>query len=116
MKWRTAFELGELTASITQGNKEASRNIERLPQMTQEEIDYYLEGSIKYNKVLEIQRNTLDDLGRVEEPVIGNFRGMIDLETALIGEQKIAYEDIRYIKQYDFEKWFNLECPDDPFS
>lgn len=108
LKWGTAFELGELTKAIKESTEESNKSFERLPQMTTEDIDYYLYGSIKYNKVLEIQLNSLDHLGRVKDPIIGNFRGMVAEGIALVGNTEIDYQDIRHIIQHDYQKWFDL--------
>lgn len=109
LKWGTAFKLGELSRSIEQGAEESLRDIRQLPQMATEEIDYYLEGSIKYNKVLEIQLNSKDVFGRMKPLVVGNFRGIIEENKVLIGETIVDYEDIRFIIQHDYQKWSVLD-------
>ncbi|EFU07507.1 hypothetical protein HMPREF9516_02912 [Enterococcus faecalis TX1302] len=63
LKWPTAFPLGELQAAIKETNDYHSREIERLPQLSQAQIEHLLSRSIKQNKVLEIQLNSLDEYG-----------------------------------------------------
>lgn len=104
-KWDTAFALGELQEGIKESSKESKRDIERLPQQDINYIEYCLERSIKYNKILEVQLNSLDQLGRTKESIWGNFRGFMDLDVLLIGDQYIDYADIRHIKIHDFRKW-----------
>ena len=53
LKWPTAFPLGELTEAIKNTDEYHARNIERLPQQSQRQIEYFLDRSIKQNKVLE---------------------------------------------------------------
>lgn len=105
LKWGTAFELGELTRSIDKGKKESNHSIERLPQMTEQEIDCCFEESLTKNKVLEVQLNSLDELGRTKNHVFGQFMGFVDSETILINDTFIAYQDIRNIQLHDFKKW-----------
>lgn len=114
MKWQTAFALGELTTQIKEGYRESTLNVDRLQQQSLTEIESYLEQSIKYNKMLEIQLNELDELGRVKEHIFGNFRGMIELDVAQIGNQYIELSDIRHIKIHDFRKWSDVS--DDAFE
>ena len=73
MKWPTAFPLGELQAAIKKTNDYHSREIERLLQQTQAQIEHLLSRSIKQNKVLEIQLNSLDEYDRVKPHVFGIF-------------------------------------------
>nr|WP_242596246.1 hypothetical protein [Enterococcus plantarum] len=70
-KWDTAFALGELQEGIKESTKESRRDLERLPQQDINYIEYCLERSIKHNKILEVQLNSLDQLGRVKEPIWG---------------------------------------------
>nr|WP_139124525.1 hypothetical protein [Enterococcus termitis] len=109
-KWDTAFAIGELQEGIKESSAESSRDLERIPQQDRKYIEYCLERSIKHNKILEIQLNSLDELGRVKEPIWGNFRGFCDLDVVMIGDHYLDYEDIRYIKIHDFRKW--SEDPD----
>lgn len=74
LKWPTAFPLGELTEAIKNTDEYHARNIERLPQQSQKQIEYFLDRSIKQNKVLEIQLNSLDEYDRVKPHVCGVFR------------------------------------------
>ena len=80
LKWPTAFPLGELTEAIKSTDEYHARNIDRLPQQPQRQIEYFLDRSIKQNKVLEIQLNSLDEYDRVKPHVFGVFRGMAELE------------------------------------
>ncbi|MEB7954643.1 hypothetical protein [Enterococcus faecalis] len=96
-----------------------SREIERLPQQAQAQIEHLLSRSIKQNKVLEIQLNPLDEYERVKPSIRGVFRGMAEFDVVLIGEQQIDFYDIRHIQIHDFYKWSEneLEKPiDNPFS
>ncbi|MGM0220147.1 hypothetical protein [Enterococcus sp. AZ126] len=104
-KWDTAFAIGELQEGIKKSSKESKRDLERLPQQDINYIEYCLERSIKHNKILEVQLNSLDQLGRTRESIWGNFRGFMDLDVLLIGDQYIDYGDIRHIKIHDFRKW-----------
>lgn len=114
-KWMTAFALGELTAAINKTKAEALKDIPRLPQQNFDYIERCLERSIKQNKVLEIQLNTRDHLGRVKDHVIGTFRGFANLNTAVINtiadnnqyDQYIDFNDIRHIIVHNFTKWSN---------
>ncbi|EGG55426.1 hypothetical protein HMPREF9520_02081 [Enterococcus faecalis TX1467] len=54
LKWATAFALGELQEGIEASDEYSKRAFERLPQQTTEEIEEYLEQSLKNNQVLEI--------------------------------------------------------------
>ncbi|GGD05536.1 hypothetical protein [Enterococcus wangshanyuanii] len=110
-KWDTAFAIGELQEGIKESSAESSRDLERLPQQDRKYIEYCLERSMKHNKILEVQLNELDELGRVKEPIWGNFRGFCDLDVLLIGDQYVDYGNIRYIKIHDFRKW--LADPED---
>lgn len=111
LKWQGMF-LSEHTASI---NKVKEMEIEpsRLSQQASSEIDYYLEQSIKYNKVLSIQLNSLDGLGRTKKDIVGVFRGFVDQETLLINDEYISLDDIRHIQMKNFQKW--NETAENPF-
>lgn len=121
-KWMTAFALGELTAAISKGKAESMKNIPRLPQQNLTYIERCLERSIKQNKVLEIQLNTRDHLGRVKDHVVGTFRGFADLNTVVINtteganqyDQYIDFNDIRHVIVRKFTKWSNKN--DDPYE
>ena len=115
MKWPTAFPLGELQAAIKKTNDYHSREIERLLQQSQAQIGHLLSRSIKQNKVLEIQLNSLDEYDRVKPHVFGIFRGMAEFDVVLIGDFKIDFYDIRHIKIHDFLKWSAVETLEDPF-
>ncbi|MDN3101176.1 hypothetical protein P0E61_12555 [Enterococcus faecalis] len=115
MKWPTAFPLGELQAAIKKTNDYHSREIERLLQQSQAQIEHLLSRSIKQNKVLEIQLNSLDEYDRVKPHVFGIFRGMAEFDVVLIGDFKIDFYDIRHIKIHDFLKWSVVETLEDPF-
>ncbi|RXV05271.1 hypothetical protein CYQ43_15000, partial [Enterococcus faecalis] len=80
LKWPTAFPLGELTEAIKSTDEYHARNIDRLPQQSQRQIEYFLDRSIKQNKVLEIQLNSLDEYDRVKPHVFGVFRGMAEFD------------------------------------
>jgi hypothetical protein len=108
-KWATAFSLPQLTKAIHKTKNNALRDIKRLPQQNIEHIEKCLERSIKYNKILEIQLNTLDSDGRVKEHVWGNFRGFCDLDIVMIGDRYIDYADIRHVMIHDFRKWSTTE-------
>lgn len=116
-KW-LGFFLSEHTAQIAAIEK-AEAVLPRLPQQSEQEIEFYLERSIKHNKVLEIQLNTLNHLGNPKPHVFGTFRGMADLETAMIGDQYIPFDDIRHVKIHNFLKWSDMSdiTPDEqPFG
>lgn len=108
LKWGTAFELGELTQAIDQGKKESIQSINRSPQQTAEQIDYFLGQSIKYNKLLDIQLNSLNDMGFVKEHIKGTFQGFLDPETILISDVAVDYKDIRHIRMSNFHKWLDM--------
>ncbi|MBN3024558.1 hypothetical protein I6A83_13010 [Enterococcus faecalis] len=116
LKWPTAFPLGELQAAIKETNDYHSREIERLPQQSQAKIEHLLSRSIKQNKVLEIQLNSLDEYERVKPSIRGVFRGMAEFDVVLIGDQQIDFYDIRHIQIHDFYKWSENEPTEDPFS
>lgn len=63
-----------------------------------------LSRSIKQNKVLEIQLNSLDEFDRVKPHVFGVFRGMAEFDVVLIGDFQIDFYDIRHIKIHNFLK------------
>lgn len=114
-KW-TGFFLSEHTAMVEK-EKAKDKLIARLPQQSMAQIDHYLDQSIKYNKLLDIQLNTLDDLGKVKPHVTGTFRGFADMDTVMIGDVYIDYMDIRHIKIRDFIKWSDMSTDkDDPFG
>lgn len=112
MKWRGLF-LSEHTAELDKKEK-ADEEVLRLTQQSREEIEHYLERSLKHNKLLSIQLNTLDDLGRTKPDIIGVFRGFVDLDTLLISDEYISLEDIRHVRMKEFQKW--SETNEDPFS
>lgn len=116
LKWPTAFPLGELQAAIKETNEYNARKIERLPQQSEAQIEYLLDRSIKQNKVLEIQLNSLDEYDRVQPHVFGVFRGMAEFDVVLIGENQIDFYDIRHIKIHNFLKWSAVQTLEDPFS
>lgn len=117
LKWPTAFPLGELQAAIKETNDYHSRDIERFPQQSQAQIEHLLSRSIKQNKVLEIQLNSLDEYERVNPSIRGVFRGITELDVVLISEQPIDFYDIRHIQIHDFYKWSEPEKTiDNPFS
>lgn len=109
LKWATAFALGELQEGIEASDEYSKRAFERLPQQTTEEIEEYLEQSLKNNQFLEIQLNTLDDFGRVQPPIVGVFEGMSSMEYAKVGHTHILFEEIRHIKSHEFTKWSSLD-------
>ncbi|EOJ67566.1 hypothetical protein WMY_02802 [Enterococcus faecalis EnGen0337] len=115
LKWPTAFPLGELQAAIKKTNDYHSREIERLLQQSQAQIEHLLSRSIKQNKVLEIQLKSLDEYDRVKPHVFGIFRGMTEFDVVLIGDFKIDFYDIRHFKIHDFLKWSAVETLEDPF-
>jgi hypothetical protein len=111
IKW-AGFYLSEHTTAL---EKEKQQRIipARLEQQTPEQIDYCLTQSLKYNKVLEIQLNTLEN-GQVKPHLWGTFTGAVDLETLAItdpisGFSYLQYSDIRHIKMHDFKKWSLME-------
>ena len=83
LKWPTAFPLGELQEAIKETNDYHSREIERLPQQAQAQIEHLLSRSIKQNKVLEIQLNSLDEYERVKPSIRGVFRGMAEFDEVI---------------------------------
>lgn len=105
LKWPTAFPLGELTEAIKNTDEYHARNIKRLPQQSQQQIEYFLDRSIKQNKVLEIQLNSLDEYDRVKPHVFGVFRGMAEFDVVLIGENEVDFYDIGHIQIHNFTKW-----------
>lgn len=109
LKWGTAFELGELTQSINKGKEESERRIARLPQQAAATIDCLLDQSMKENRLLAIQLNTLDELGRVKPTIKGVFRGFADWHTMIIGDAQIEYDDIRNVSICRFQKWSDSE-------
>lgn len=93
-----------------------SREIERLPQQSQAQIEHLLSRSIKQNKVLEIQLNSVDEYERVKPSIRGVFRGMAEFDIVLIDEYQIDFYDIRHIRIHDFYKWSENEPTEAPFS
>ena len=91
--------MGELTEAIKNTDEYHARNIERLPAIpTANRI--FLDRSIKQNKVLEIQLNSLDEYDRVKPHVFGVFRGMAEFDVVLIGENEVDFmilETFRFI-------------------
>lgn len=107
---------GILLLRLENCKKESQRNLKRLPQQTPEVIEYYLDQSIKYNKLLDIQLNTLDQLDRVKPHVRGVFRGFLDMDTVMISDVCIDYADIRHVSAVDFVKWSDMDNVEDPFN
>lgn len=105
-KW-SGFFLSEHTAMLAK-EQEKNKRMKRLPQLNQEQIDDCLDQSIKYNKLLAIQLNSLDELGHVKQSISGIFQGFIDSETILISGVAIEYSDIRHIQMTGFSKWFDV--------
>ncbi|EGO2601800.1 hypothetical protein [Enterococcus faecalis] len=116
LKWQTAFPLGELTEAIKSTDEYHARNIERLPQQSQAQIEYLLDRSMKQNKVLEIQLNSLDEYERVKPHLFGVFRGMAEFDVVLLGDTEIDFYDIRHIKIHDFRKWSQVYTAEDSFE
>lgn len=112
MKWR-GFFLSEHTSTLTKEEK-TERLVDRLPQQMQEEIEYYLERSMKYNKILSIQLNSLNEFGNTKQHIIGVFRGFVDQETLMINDKYIEFSDIRHIQMKKFQKWSDTE--ENPFE
>ncbi|MGC2993324.1 hypothetical protein ACPTI2_10945 [Enterococcus faecalis] len=115
LKWPTALPLGELQAAIKEMDEFNAREIERLPQQSQVQIEYLLDRSIKQNKVLEIQLNSLDEYDRVKPHVFGFFRGVAEFDVVLIGDLQIDFYDVRHIKIHNFLKWSAAETLEDFF-
>lgn len=91
---------------------------QHLEQQTVEQIDYYLNQSIKYNKILEIHLNPLTDKQR---PIWGIYTGSVNLDTIAItdpisGFRYLEYATIRHIKTHDFKKWSTLVPLENPFE
>lgn len=116
LKWGTAFELGEVTQSINKGKEESGRNVSRLTQQSAVAIDSLLDQSIKYNRLLSVQLNTLDELGRIKSPIMGTFIGFADWHTVIVGDALIDYDDIRNVSMYRFQKWSAVEQGPYPFE
>jgi hypothetical protein len=123
IKWM-GFFLSEHTAQLEETERE-NAIIPRLPQQSADQINYYLQRSIAQNKVLEIQLNTLNDLGLVQPHVLGTFRGFSDTDTLIIFDHKtgtdthLNYNDIRHIRLHNYLKWFDVKNEDvveDPFE
>lgn len=102
-KWR-GFFLSEHTTQYEKHMK-AYELSERLPQQPRQQIEHYLERSIKYNKILEVQLNTFNELGTIEQHVWGVYRGKLDDDNLLVGEQVVAFDNIRHIRIHSFQKW-----------
>ncbi|MDA9470591.1 hypothetical protein [Enterococcus sp. 5H] len=115
-KWDTAFAIGELQQGINESSAESKRNLQRLPQQTIEEIEYLLDQALKYNKLVDIQLNSLDQFGRVKPHVRGAFGGFLDMDTVKIDGHCIDYGEIRHISAVDFVKWSDMDKAEDPFS
>ena len=120
IKWQ-GFFLSEHTSALDRLKKE-DEEIPRLPQQSKQAIDHYLSRSIKQNKVIEVQLNTLDDLGRVKPHILGTFRGS-DLDVVTIFNHRtgqdvyIDYNDIRHIKMHNYLKWFETKNKEgEPFE
>ena len=112
IKW-AGFYLSEHTAALEK-EKQQQTVIPRLKQQSSAQIDFYLSQSIKHNKVLEIQLNTLDHSGRVKPHLFGVFIGIAKEETLAItdpiaGFRYLEYADIRHIRLHDFKKWSAIE-------
>ncbi|EPH72638.1 hypothetical protein D929_01910 [Enterococcus faecalis 02-MB-P-10] len=115
LKRATAFPFGELQAAIKETNDSHYREIIRFPQQSQAQIEHLLDRSIKLNKVLEIQLNSLDEYERVKPSIHDVFLGMAEFDVAFIGEYQIYFYDIRHIKIHDFYKWSALERAENLF-
>ncbi|MDA9472035.1 hypothetical protein [Enterococcus sp. 5H] len=115
-KWDTAFAIGELQQGIKESSDESKRNLQRLPQQSIELIDFLLDQSMKYDKLLDVQLNESDEFGRVKPHVRGVCSGFLDRDTVIIGETYIDYTDIRHVSAVDFVKWSDMDIIDDPFN
>lgn len=109
LKWRTAFAMDELVQGIKKNEVSASRELERLPQMTLTEIDQRLSEACLYQKQLEIQLNVRDELGRVQPSIKGYFQGETYDDYFVISEQFIFWEDVRHLRILEPKKWFELD-------
>lgn len=107
LKWRGMF-LSEHTAELAK-EEERTKEVPRLPQQTQQEIEYYLERSMQHNKILSLQLNELNEYGAAKHHVEGVFRGFVDLDTILINEEYIEFSDIRHIQIKEFQKWSDVD-------
>jgi hypothetical protein len=105
-----------LQEAIKETDEFNAREIERLPQQSQVQIEYLLDRSIKQNKVLEIQLNSLDEYDRVKPHLFGVFRGMAEFDVVLIGDFQIDFYDICHIKIHNFLKWSAVDTLENPFA
>lgn len=106
-KWQ-GFFLSEHTAKLSEEEQKERESL-RLSQQTEAEIEYFLSQSIKYNIMLKIQLNSLDDEEKIKPSIVGVFGGMANTEYLMINEQMIAFSDIRHIQFHHFQKWSNVQ-------
>ena len=69
---------------------------------------YSFAESIQKNRLVSIQLNQKDYLGRQTESIVGYFRGSLTGNKIFINNQWISLESIRNIQLLQEEKWFQI--------
>ncbi|QIK57597.1 hypothetical protein G7059_06950 [Erysipelothrix sp. HDW6A] len=100
LKWGTAFALPELTKSIKSLHDEAVKYVEELPQMDRNEIDEVLQQAFLKNKVVSIQHNERDELGRLQDSIVSKFTGYADETYLFIDSKMIEWGRVRNVSFY----------------
>lgn len=104
LKWGTAFAIDELNKVITDNKELDRKNIDKLPQMSRNEIDDVLQLAFLKSKIVTIQLNSNNLDGKLEENITGYFKGFADSEFVYIEHTAIKWESIRNIQLIDYAK------------
>lgn len=108
LKWGTAFAMADLMKKVKSNEEYALKDNLALQQIDRKEIDIKLAESLLQTKEIELQLNLLDEFGRIEDSVVGFFKGEAYEDYFVFGGRKICWEDVRHIKFTDEKKWFDV--------
>ena len=103
LKWG-GFFLSEHTAVQDEYEEEKQQSQPQKPQMEPAEIHAILQKAVQKNKKIAVQLDIVDSEGRYLADVVGMVKGADSLGL-VIGEQKVAFEEIRHIEFFEDKKW-----------
>ncbi|MEB6147410.1 hypothetical protein [Enterococcus casseliflavus] len=105
LKW-IGFFLSEHTADIARIDKELKYTCPAKPEMTEEEINEFLQTAITKHRQLAIQLNyTVDEM--FQPDITGFLKGYDDIGIYL-DDTLVRYDEIRNVEFYKEVKWFEV--------
>ncbi|HCO72080.1 hypothetical protein IGI82_002448 [Enterococcus sp. AZ067] len=105
LKW-VGFFLSEHTADIARIEKELKYTCPAKPEMTEKEINEFLQIAFTKSKKLAIQLNyTVDDM--FQPDVVGILKGYDDIGIYL-DDTLVHYDEIHNVAFYVEQKWFEV--------